>query len=293
LQLPFALTLMRMLRILRLVRVMRIVRLVRYMSELQALIVSVMGSLKALVSTMFMLVLIMYIVGIYFTQIAAQTRADCLASMSSCTEEQIESLESFYGSVALTMYGLFQTATGGIDWGDMAEPLIVMVSPLMGGMFSLYIAFTSLAVMNIVTGIFVDSALQRSHQYSDMCMISQLRQLFDEIDIHHDGEISWEDLQSNLTNEKLLTLFKDIDIDPSEAEGLFGLLDRNHNGQIELEDFLSGCLRLRGNAKAFDLQLVMRELVEHRRYLQNLIDAQQAHGLEPPMPGKEATLALE
>jgi len=53
--------------------------------------------------------------------------------------------------------------------------------------------------------------------------------------------------------------FRLIDVDPKEAEGLFKLLDLDESGEVDYEEFLNGCLRLRGNAKAIDLVTVMIE----------------------------------
>eukprot|EP00913_Durusdinium_trenchii_P003197 g2957.t1 len=56
--------------------------------------------------------------------------------------------------------------TGGVDWNDLSLPL-EPISPIMSLIFALYIAFavplfsrqTVLAMMNVVTGVFVESAL--------------------------------------------------------------------------------------------------------------------------------------
>merc|ERR1719321_1048174 len=53
--------------------------------------------------------------------------------------------------------------------------------------------------------------------------------------------------------------FESVDLDVAEAKGLFKLLDRNGNGVVEAEEFVLGCLRLRGNAKAIDLATLMYE----------------------------------
>jgi len=284
-QLPVALSLMRMLRILRLVRVLRVVRLLRYMSELRTLVVSIMSSLKPLVSSVALLALVIYMIAIYFTQLVLHHRLDTGCGQSGpCETDWDLELGRRYGSVGITSLHLFQSVTGGLEWANMSEPLMSSISPWMGLIYSFFIIFTSLALMNIVTGVFVESALARGREDKDTYMINHLRDLFSSMDMNRNGQISWCELEEHLGDPKLITFFKEIDIDISEARGLFELLDRDGSGTIDADEFLSGCLRLRGAAKAIDLQLVMCELAEQRRSFQKLILA-----LEDP-PALEASV---
>merc|ERR1711972_258170 len=158
----------------------------------------------------------------------------------------------------------------GIEWRNLAIPLMKTISPAMAVVFCLYIVFTTLALMNIVTGVFVETALNRAREDREVYMINHLRDLFRTLDENSNGVVSWDELRANLNNPKLVPIFKELDIDPSEAKGLFKLLDRDGSGSIDADEFLSGCLSLRGPAKALDLQLVLFELMEHRRNLQRL-----------------------
>merc|ERR1711988_321959 len=71
---------------------------------------------------------------------------------------------------------------------------------------------------------------------------------------------TWDNFVGQLDTPEMRAYFKAIDLDPSEARGLFRLLDMDDSGTINAEEFLNGCLRLRGPAKALDLALVMREM---------------------------------
>lgn len=54
-------------------------------------------------------------------------------------------LEQYFGSVGAAVMSLFQTVTGGVEWRDIAAPLMQDISPAMGPLFALYIAFMALA----------------------------------------------------------------------------------------------------------------------------------------------------
>ena len=70
----------------------------------------------------------------------------------------------------------------------------------------------------------------------------------------------WELFESKLGTPQIQEFFMAIDVDQSEAKGLFHLLDLDHSGGVSAEEFINGCLRLRGPAKALDLALLIQEV---------------------------------
>eukprot|EP00931_Biecheleriopsis_adriatica_P052192 TRINITY_DN30337_c0_g1_i5.p1 TRINITY_DN30337_c0_g1~~TRINITY_DN30337_c0_g1_i5.p1 ORF type:complete len:131 (-),score=24.70 TRINITY_DN30337_c0_g1_i5:82-474(-) len=78
-------------------------------------------------------------------------------------------------------------------------------------------------------------------------MIDLSCQLFEARD-----ELDWDTFQDELDNKALVSFFQAIDVDPSEAEFIFKLIDVNDNGGVDLEEFINGCLNLKGPAKAID-----------------------------------------
>mmetsp|Transcript_41370 Transcript_41370/g.119014 ORF Transcript_41370/g.119014 Transcript_41370/m.119014 type:complete len:699 (+) Transcript_41370:42-2138(+) len=282
---PIPLSLMRLLRILRLIRIIRAIRLLRYMNDLRTIVLSVTSSMKPLLSTIVLLALVVYIMAVYFTQLTLHYRIDNRGS----DRDGVEELELYFGSVGAASMSLFQTVTGGLEWRSMMDPLIEHISPLMGAVLALYVLFTSLALMNIVTGVFVETALQRGREEKNVYMINQLRELFGVLDNNGNGTIAWTEVQENLDDPKLQAFFKDIDLDISEARGLFLLLDRDASGWIDADEFLSGCLRLRGPAKSLDMQLVMRELSDQRKAMHKLLGSLYK-GEDAAMNKNEASL---
>merc|ERR1712217_413673 len=90
-----------------------------------------------------------------------------------------------YGSMAKTMYTLFQAITNGVDWGQAAAPLVALNVGL-GFLFCFYITFAVLCVLNIVTGVFVENANKMTQKDQEMVLMEQLetrRKWFEEVKV--------------------------------------------------------------------------------------------------------------
>mmetsp|Transcript_76725 Transcript_76725/g.193713 ORF Transcript_76725/g.193713 Transcript_76725/m.193713 type:complete len:866 (+) Transcript_76725:65-2662(+) len=260
--LPTNFSFIRLLRVLRLVRVIRVIRVLRLISELRTIVTSIMSSLKFLVWTIVLLCFIIYLVAIYFTQLVA----DCIDGAEegflsgSDQDDERGRLQHYFSGLARTVLTLFQCITGGVDWGEVLEPLAGQVSPWTAVVFALYIAFAVLAMLNVVTGVVVESSILNAKADKDFFMINNVRELFKSADGRVSTEMTWDAFMSQLDRPEMRAYFKAMDLDPSEARGLFRLLDMDDSGRIDEEEFLNGCLRLRGPAKALDLALVMKEM---------------------------------
>jgi Ca2+-binding EF-hand superfamily protein len=220
-----------------------------------------MGSMRAFLWTMLLLFIVLYIFGVYFTQLVLNHRLGT-ESLNLPME-----LDNFYGSLGSTVLGLFQSVTGGLDWEAMSTPLMKEVTPMLAVMFVFFISFTTLAVLNLVTGVFVESAILRAKEDKDLCIVSQARMLFKTMDddFHSSGEISWSTFAAHLSSAEMKSFFDSMEIDISHAQSVFQLIDDDGSGSIDAGEFLSGCLRLRGTAKSLDMLLLSRkthELVE-------------------------------
>jgi len=270
---------MRVLRILRLIRVVRMVRIIHLIGELRTLATSIASSLKSLAWTVVMLMLLMFIVGVTLTQIVSDFRIS-----NSEPGDHHGELGSKFGSVFISMLTLYQAFTGGIDWNDATEPLHEYVSVWLSPCFALYIAFVVLAMMNVVTGVFVESALKSAKEDRDSTIITNMRDLFGK-----DGndQMTREDFLAMSMSAEMCDYFETLDVDPSEAELVFRLLDADGDGTVDQTEFMNGCLKLTGPAKSLDISILRTELrsmslalMYHLRHLEHMALGQTGETFE-------------
>jgi voltage-gated sodium channel len=250
-------TTLRVVRILRLIRILRLVRVIRLIGELRMLVLSIISSMRSLCWTILLLVLLIYTTGLYLTQSVTEYRL----KYPEKDTENIRILTDKFGELLPAMSTLFQSITGGLDWGEVAyTPLVEEISPWLGAFYTVYMAFSILAMMNVVTGVFVESVLKCAKSEKDLFMVNNARELFLSLDDGINTQMTWELFQSKLDAPQMQEFFKAIDVDKSEARGLFSLLDLDHSDTVSIEEFINGCLRLRGPAKSLDMALVIQEV---------------------------------
>eukprot|EP00746_Dinoflagellata_sp_MGD_P045448 gnl/MRDRNA2_/MRDRNA2_211336_c0_seq1.p1 gnl/MRDRNA2_/MRDRNA2_211336_c0~~gnl/MRDRNA2_/MRDRNA2_211336_c0_seq1.p1 ORF type:complete len:487 (+),score=72.37 gnl/MRDRNA2_/MRDRNA2_211336_c0_seq1:187-1461(+) len=257
------LSLFRVLRILRIVRVVRFIRVFRFFRELRMMVSSIMGSIKSLVWVIGLLFIILYIVAMYLTQVVTDYR------MASDSDPNLAAkLESVFGSLFEGMYYLFQTMTGGVSWGEVSNPLTELHWAY-GVFFCLFTSFTLFAVLNIVTGVFVEGAIGKAQSEKDekirrameeeMHNVHELEEIFKEIDIDASGQIDFHEFESLLKDQRIRAYFRTIGLHIQEAHGLFRLLDLDDSNTVSISEFIMGCVRLKGEAKGVDLATLMYE----------------------------------
>jgi len=178
-----------------------------------------------------------------------------------------EMVQFFYGGVFKTMATLFQAITGG-DWTVMAE-YVFEISWTFYGIWYGYIAFVLFGLLNVFTGIFVESATHaanadreikiQAQMEEESSYINQLRVIFERSDSDHSQCMTEAELAKLMEEDDFITQLECLGIHPTEVHGLFKLLDDDDSGSVTIEEFLSGCIRLKGTAKAIDMITLLFE----------------------------------
>lgn len=161
------------------------------------------------------------------------------------------------------MLSLLMTIAGGIDWKDAYLPLVSIGAHAVF-IFIAFVLVMTLAIMNVVVGIFCQCAIEAAASDKEGTIEAQILQkrhfietlthLFGNWDETGDSTCTLKQFMSLLADESMQALLRSVDIEVRDALVLFELLDQEGNDAIKLEDFINGCLTLRGSAKAVHME---------------------------------------
>jgi Ca2+-binding EF-hand superfamily protein len=268
-------------------RLGRVIRVMHHFSELRIMVRSVLVCLAPLCWACILLLLIQWCFGVFFCTITADHISSNLAGKNKTERDNwlqdpdVTTLTQYWGSLWMALYTLFLSVTNGLDWQQAADSMSVIGwHPYI--FYILYIALTSFAVLNVVTGVFVENAMKIALRDRDLQVQVQLEQrkkimerllsVFNEADNDRDGTISWDDFEAHIGDPKVQAFFSHLELGGADAGRLFRLLDRNGNGKVDAEEFVTGCLILRGGAKTMDVAAVMLEQQIFMEYFAEQLD---------------------
>jgi len=274
--------LVRFLRVTRILRVIRIVKVVRFVRALRSLIYSIIFTLRGLAWSMVLLVLIMYVFAIVFTDAVTQHLTDRFGEEHRPTELAL--IECF-GTLHASMHTLFRCISDGLTWGPVVESLI-QVNWALGYLFSIYIAFCCFAVLNLMTASFCQSAKDCADKDRDLAIqtrladkqrsITVIQQLFQSLDLSKTGSLTMHEFEKQFQDENVKALFQLFELEPVDAWTLFKLLDTEGTGDVDVEEFVEGCLRLKGPARSIDIAVILHDHQLMKKRLQH-IDARSGY----------------
>jgi len=173
-----------------------------------------------------------------------------------------------YGGLFTTMESLYWAVSGGEDWSRLLLPLRVL-HPVYQWVFYFFITFSMFAMLNVVTSVFVDSTMQRSQNDREFVVetelqgkqqfIDSMEQVFEELDSDGSGQIKLSSLENHLLDPQHNAYFSALCLDAKQVRKLFHLMDTDRSGGIDREEFIGGCLSLRGQAKNLDVAILQYE----------------------------------
>eukprot|EP00746_Dinoflagellata_sp_MGD_P101070 gnl/MRDRNA2_/MRDRNA2_41161_c0_seq1.p1 gnl/MRDRNA2_/MRDRNA2_41161_c0~~gnl/MRDRNA2_/MRDRNA2_41161_c0_seq1.p1 ORF type:complete len:658 (+),score=96.67 gnl/MRDRNA2_/MRDRNA2_41161_c0_seq1:124-2097(+) len=277
-------TFVRILRVLRLVRVMRVIRVLRFFSELRIMVQSIMNSVKSLGWTLILLLMVIYVFGVCLTQATTEVVTGS-RSCESCSQDDLDVLLWYFGDLGLTLFSLFAAQSGGITWDVIVHPL-AKVSHWMAFLFVFYIALSMYTIMNVVTGVFVTDAARAAKQDEDNVIAMEIQhqqhyqqnilRIFQEADLDNSGTLTLDEIQTLLGDVRVKVFLKSLELEVWEVKAFFSLLDAEKKGFVDIDSFIEGCLRIKGQARNMDLQAMKMEQIKFQRRWEIFADYCQA-----------------
>jgi len=168
----------------------------------------------------------------------------------------------------MALVSLFMSICGGIDWREAWQALYD-IHWLYSCLFIFYIFFMMFGVLNVVIATFVEGASMISRQDRELVTQSELdrkteesnniRRFFHDADAENSGGLSWEEFETYLRRDHVQAYFQSFQLDVSQAHTLFRLLDVDGSNCVEIDEFVEGCMRMRGQARSIDVHILLYE----------------------------------
>merc|ERR1711972_1270064 len=156
-----------------------------------------------------------------------------------------------------------------------------------------YITFSIFAVMNVVTAVFCQSAIESAQSDRDLVTMDLLNSnekiykqfagLFGEMDLDESRAITMNEVENVLMQPYTHAYLQGLGICVTDAWTLLKLIDKDHSGTVDLEEFINGCMSLQGEAKALHIATLAYDqctLMEGLEEFMNSVNRQLAILLE-------------
>jgi len=262
-EIPMNTAVLRLMRILKFARIIRIVRILKFFRELRIMMLSMMASVRSLLWSVALLLMVMFGFAVSLTASVAEAVAEGVVFSGD--------LRCNFGSLPEALLLLLQAATGGMDWSAITDDLS-SVSSLSVAVFVVYIIFVSFAVMNIMTGFFVECAMTSAEADLDRVINLQaeerertaknLREVLQSNSGKLTDRISWQELKFHLQEPKVRAYLKTLNLEVMDLQCFFDLVasDREEHPTVNIDEFVRCCLRLKGLAKNADVVVLRYQL---------------------------------
>lgn len=257
----------RILRLVRFTRVLRILRAMRSFQTLRVMVFSIVSSMMSLVWVFLLIFFMIYFFAVFFASGIAEWFTITTAGDLS-VGSMPDGIEEKYSSILDIMMSLFMCISGGDDWSVMVTPLYE-VNRFYVMLFVVYVFFMAFGVLNVVVGHFVDNAARASEKDRESVVKNELRQekeyglkmqsIFRDADKDGDGQLSWTEFEEYLSNGTAAAYFSTAGLDANIARTLFLLLDVDDTDKVGIEEFIGGCMRLKGSARSLDVNMLLYE----------------------------------
>jgi len=256
---PFQNTsILRALRLFRLLRASRVLRLLRQFPELMILVQAMMAAMRSVCSTMALLLIIIYVFAILFTQLFQDSEADV---RKGCFENVPQSIN------CLLKNGVFpdqmDISDGTLDAG-LVYYLIMIV----------YLCLSCLSVMNLLIGVLCEVVGNVAEAEKEVMLTNEvktkIKDVMPEIDKDGDEMISPTEFQMLVKEPQACKILDDIGVDVMALVDYADFIFYD-KPTLALDEFIETVLRFRDENQA-----TVKDVIDIRKCLSREIQAMEA-----------------
>jgi len=272
--------LLRLMRVMKSLRAIRMVRSLHIFRGLRLLVKACQCFLPSLCWSMVLLGVLMSMGSLLMGNLLQDYVQDDELSL-----EHRQWLWEHYGTSYRATYTLFEVTFSGA-WPTRARR-VLEVNQGFSLFFFLYVTVVVFAVIRVISAIFLKDTLDAAQNDAEQLvmdkiamkakLVSRLEGMFKVMDGCGTGMITEERLAEIMENPKVAAYFQTLDLDVHEGKALFHLLD-NGDGEVTQDEFISGVLRCKGEARAIEQVAMHSELRILDRKITKLINALSHQG---------------
>ncbi|CAJ1384291.1 unnamed protein product, partial [Effrenium voratum] len=248
-----------MLRFVRMMRLARLLRLLKLFKELWLMVSGLLQSLKTLGWICLVALLFCYACAIITTTVIGHNDEiyDPYFSKSGGWDHEV-----YFATVWRSTFTLFQIMT--LDqWNESVVRHVVANQPAMLIFFLVFVCISSLGLMSIMIGVVVENTLATANKDQNKLkarrerdrkqVFGQLQEIFEMADVDGSGTLKLEEVEAAIQKPEIYNKLKMIDFPVDDPGQIFALLDYDESGELTTEEFITGCIRMKGPAKSKDL----------------------------------------
>jgi len=273
---------LQVLRILRLFRLARVAQLLRLKSvkELVLMINGCAASMKTLFWALLLISTMIYFLGITLHQFLGPSRQlTCLSGSATCAESILyldELRADLFKSVPNSMFTVFRclltdcTAPNG-------TPILTRIFDVYGALvivpYVLVFFGITVGVYNLIAAILVEHTLEtakrheqtryqiKGHEFATAAQ--RLRDVILSLYSQEDAEnsaimgVTRDVFEEVIKRKEVTDILEDLEINVSNADELFDVLDADRSGTLHVSEMIKGLLKMRGTVSKFDTVAVL------------------------------------
>jgi len=248
-------SILRIARLLRLTRMARMARLLRAIPELVILVKGMAASMRSVITTLFLLFIIMYVFGIAFAQLTAGSAVG----------------DEYFATVPTSMYTLLLYGVMSLDWANEISGGLSDMNPIAPFVYFLFVLLATYTVMNMLIGVLCEVVSAVAAAEKEQMQVSFAREklggILDELDEDGNGKISQDEFAGLLNNREACIALHSLGVDVIGLVDFADVIfehtdDEEQETELTFPEFMDIVLQLRGSANA-----TVRDIVELRKLL--------------------------
>ncbi|KAK3239743.1 hypothetical protein CYMTET_50353 [Cymbomonas tetramitiformis] len=240
---------------LRLMRLLRISRVFRMVPELGMMVKSMAAAIRSVSSTFVLIIGIMYVFGIIFTQ---------WGKNSNKTPHDID-MEEYFGNIPSSFLTLMQILV--FDDTFMIIRACMDDTPYIGWLCILFMIIGAFTILNMLIGVLCEVVADTTTTEKEKILRVKVNEEVAHMDEDGSGTISRKEFEG-----VGIPLLEKIGLSRESLESAFDIIDIDKSGDVHLHEFVTMLFKLYKPPESRDLVLIQKQLDCFENSLADKID---------------------